>query len=127
MPVIYTPYDENNRRETFYSEKLTKTELYELYDKLEHAYSAEFRKNQELTAEIHKLKEVIKNLQQSINKHNTDLSGTIEKAIVRIVDREIQNKLSLDEDSIEYGGNYLRLSYGNKDLGCVCLEAYSDD
>lgn len=39
----------------------------------------------------------------------------------------IVNNLSLDNNSVEYAGNYVQLKWKDHELGEVCIERYPDD
>ena len=120
---IYFPFDEHEDRKVVHSKEISKNQLAFLYSNLYSAYLKLYFENKTLKEE---LKEAVKK-EEEVSMINESYDTKFEKYFNELIDKRIKEKLTFDEKSEAYSGNYATLKYGEDNLGYVCLKAYYDD
>ena len=123
---IYFPFDDNEDRKVVHSKEISKNQLAFLYSNLYSAYLKLYLKNKTLEEE---LKDAVEEAAEAaeVPMINESYDTKFEKYFNELIDKRIKEKLTFDEKSEAYSGNYATLDYGEDNLGCVCLKAYYDD
>lgn len=120
---IYMAFDDNGDQGSIITRDISKNQLVHLYSELYSAYLKLWNDNKRLRGELDELMTPIPDVQN----HESAMEGAMEEYINHLIDKRITEKLSLGETSEPYSGCYARLTYGDDELGNVCLKSYYDD
>ena len=120
---LYTAFDENENREEYRSKDLSKGEIVKLNQDLYLAYLKVYYELKDTKA---KLAEVQAAANEAIKEAEAPIYSLFESksfvsSLEDFIDERIKSKLSLEEESVMYGGHYANLNYDNQELGSVTL------